>query len=201
LSLLVSGATIVDVIEKLKGALAQRQVLRLSDSKMTMSAVLVPIFLKSGQYHLLFIQRTERVREHKGQISFPGGAYEKADTLLVNTALREAEEEIGLAPGAVEVLGELDDMLTVATNYIISPFVGVIPYPYQFKLDNWETEELIIVPISALLDKNCFSESKAISNGREIEAYSYKYGDKTIWGATARILKQFLGVISDFQIS
>ena len=73
--------------------------------KMKVSAVLVPIFLKAGQYHLLFIQRTERVREHKGQISFPGGAYEKADGLLLNTALREAEEEIGLAPGDVEVLG------------------------------------------------------------------------------------------------
>jgi 8-oxo-dGTP pyrophosphatase MutT (NUDIX family) len=143
LSLRASGATIRNVIEKLKEALAKRQVVRLSDSKMRVSAVLVPIFMKSGQYHLLFIQRTERVKEHKGQISFPGGAYEKADELLLNTALREAEEEIGLAPGDVEVLGELDDMLTVATNYVISPFVGLIPYPYKFKLDNWETEELI----------------------------------------------------------
>jgi 8-oxo-dGTP pyrophosphatase MutT (NUDIX family) len=197
LSLRASGATIRNVIEKLKEALAKRQVVRLSDSKMRVSAVLVPIFMKSGQYHLLFIQRTERVKEHKGQISFPGGAYEKADELLLNTALREAEEEIGLAPGDVEVLGELDDMLTVATNYVISPFVGLIPYPYKFKLDNWETEELIEVPIIALLDKNCFSESKTITNGQEIEIYSYKYGDRVIWGATARILKQFLGIIAE----
>ena len=91
------------MIEKIRTALAKRQILRINDSKMKVSAVLVPIFLKAGQYHLIFIQRTERVKEHKGQISFPGGAYKKADRLLLNTALREAEEEIGLAPGDVEV--------------------------------------------------------------------------------------------------
>ena len=79
MSLLASGASIKNVIEKLREALAERQILRINDSKMKVSAVLVPIFLKAGQYHLLFIQRTERVKEHKGQISFPGGAYEKAD--------------------------------------------------------------------------------------------------------------------------
>jgi len=94
------------------------------------------------------------------------------------------------------VLGELDDMLTVATSYIISPFVGLIPYPYPFKLDHFETEELIEVPIATLLDKNCFSESKSISNGQEIEVYFYKYENKVIWGATARILKQFLGIVA-----
>ena len=76
----------------------QRRILHVNDSRMKVSAVLVPVFFKAGQYHLLFIQRTERVKNHKGQISFPGGAYEKADGLLLNTALREAEEEIGLAP-------------------------------------------------------------------------------------------------------
>jgi 8-oxo-dGTP pyrophosphatase MutT (NUDIX family) len=184
------------VIEKLREVMAKRQISRLNDPRMTASAVLVPIFKKNGQYHLLFMQRTERVKDHKGQISFPGGAYEKEDNELLNTALREAEEEIGLAPHDVEVLGELDDMLTVATSYIISPFVGLIPYPYPFKLDHFETEELIEVPIATLLNKNCFSESKSISNGQEIELYFYKYENKVIWGATARILKQFLGIVA-----
>jgi len=190
------GVTIRNVIEKLREVMAKRQISRLNDPRMTASAVLVPIFKKNGQYHLLFMQRTERVKDHKGQISFPGGAYEKEDNELLNTALREAEEEIGLAPHDVEVLGELDDMLTVATSYIISPFVGLIPYPYPFKLDHFETEELIEVPIATLLDKNCFSESKSISNGQEIEVYFYKYENKVIWGATARILKQFLGIVA-----
>jgi 8-oxo-dGTP pyrophosphatase MutT (NUDIX family) len=182
------------VIERLRNALKERRIQRINDSKMKISAVLVPVFFKAGQYHLLFIQRTERVKNHKGQISFPGGAYEKTDGLLLNTALREAEEEIGLAPKNVEVLGELDDTPTTTSNYIISPFVGVIPYPYAFKLDKWETEELIEVPIIALLDKNCFSESITIQNGEEIDTYFFKYGDRSIWGATAKILKQFLEI-------
>jgi hypothetical protein len=92
------------------------------------------------------------------------------------------------------VLGELDDTPTTTSNYIISPFVGVIPYPYAFKLDKWETEELIEAPIIALLDKNCFSESITIQNGEEIDTYFFKYGDRSIWGATAKILKQFLEI-------
>ena len=189
------------MIEKIRTALAKRQILRINDSKMKVSAVLVPIFLKAGQYHLIFIQRTERVKEHKGQISFPGGAYKKADRLLLNTALREAEEEIGLAPGDVDVLGELDDVLTASSNYVISPFVGLIPYPYKFKPDKWETEELIEVPVTSLLVKNCFSESTVKLNGLEIDTGFYKCGDKIIWGATSKILKQFLEIFAGLQIS
>ena len=182
------------MIEKLRQALATRQVLRITDSKLRPSAVLVPLFLKEGQWHLLFIQRTERVREHKSQISFPGGAYESNDGSLLNTALREAEEEIGLSPSDVEIIGGLDDMPTVATSYVISPYVGLIPYPYQFEVDKWETEEIIEVPISALRDESCFSISTTESNGEEIETYFYKYDKRVIWGATARILKQLLEI-------
>ena len=190
----VSSASIKIVIERLRTALTEHRILRINDSKMKVSAVLVPVFFKAGQYHLLFIQRTVRVKDHKGQISFPGGAYQKEDGLLLNTALREAREEIGLAPKDVEILGELDDTPTTTSNYIISPFVGLIPYPYNFLLDKWETEELIEVPITALLDKNCFSESITIQNGEGINTYFFKYGDRIIWGATAKILKQFLEI-------
>lgn len=183
------------MIEKLREALSERQIIRINDSKVKASAVLVPIFWKAGQYHLIFIQRTERVKEHKGQISFPGGSYKKADGNLENTALREAEEEIGLAPADVNVLGELDDTTTLSSNYVISPFVGLIPYPYDFKLDKWETEELIEVPISTLLDKGCFCEDKIILKGREISSY-YKLGTKIIWGATSKILRQFLEIFA-----
>jgi 8-oxo-dGTP pyrophosphatase MutT (NUDIX family) len=168
---------------------------------MKVSAVLVPVFFKEGQYHLLFIQRTERVKDHKGQISFPGGAYEKADRFLLNTALREAREEIGLALKDVEVLGELDDTPTATSNYIISPFVGVIPYPYNFNLDKWETEELIEVPITALLQKGCFSEGITQQNGEEINTFFFKYGNRIIWGATAKILKQFLEIFGGLRLS
>jgi 8-oxo-dGTP pyrophosphatase MutT (NUDIX family) len=115
----------------------------------------------------------------------------------LNTALREAREEIGLVPEDVEVLGELDDITTTTSNYIISPFVGVIPYPYNFKLDKWETEELIEIPITALLAKGCFSEGIIIQNEEEINTYIFKYRDRNIWGATATILKQFLEIFSN----
>ena len=189
------------MIERLRNALNARQILRINNEKMKVSAVLVPVFLKKGQYHLLFIKRAERVKDHKGQISFPGGAYEKADGFLLNTALRETREEIGVTPEDVEVLGELDDTPTTTSNYIISPFVGVIPYPYNFKLDNWETEELIEIPITALLDKNCFSESITVQNGEEINTYFFKYDNRSIWGATAKILKQFLEIYTGKSIS
>jgi 8-oxo-dGTP pyrophosphatase MutT (NUDIX family) len=201
LSLPASGASIKNVIDMLRAALAQRRISHINDEKMRVSAVLVPIFLKAGQYHLLFIQRTERVREHKGQISFPGGAYEKVDRILLNTALREAEEEIGLAPVDVDVLGELDDVVTASTNYVISPFVGLIPYPYKFKPDKWETEELIEVPISVLQSKDCFSDSMVKLNGLEIETGFFKCRDKIIWGATSKILKQFLEIVAGLPIS
>jgi len=191
-----SNVSIRNVIENIRKGLAKRSVLKVCDSKMKVSAVLVPIFLKERQYHLLFIQRTQRVKDHKGQISFPGGAYKKEDRFLLNTALREAEEEIGLAPGDVEVLGELDDTTILPTNYVISPFVGFIPYPYNFQLDKWETEELIEIPLTALLDKNYFGKGIIKSNGHEINRDYYKYADKVIWGATYNIMRQFLEIIS-----
>jgi 8-oxo-dGTP pyrophosphatase MutT (NUDIX family) len=189
------------VIERLRNALTEHRILHIHDPMMKASAVLVPVFFKAGQYHLLFIQRTERVKDHKGQISFPGGAYQKADGLLLHTALREAREEIGLAPKDVQVLGELDDTSTTTSSYIISPFVGLIPHPYAFKLDKWETEELIEVPITALLEKDCFSEGITQQNGEEINTYFFKYGDRIIWGATAKILKQFLEILGGLSLS
>jgi 8-oxo-dGTP pyrophosphatase MutT (NUDIX family) len=185
------------VIEQLRQQLAQRQKVHITNSPRIPAGVLIPIFIRDGQYHILFIQRTDRVRDHKSQISFPGGAYEKADGTMLNTALREAEEEIGLHPGDVQVLGELDDMATAGTNYVISPVVGLIPYPYNFKVDQFETEEIIEVPLTALMDKNCMEEGTALVDGQPINSYFYHYKNRTIWGATARILKQFLEIISD----
>ena len=181
---------------RLKQALSRRQKQRITDAGLVPSAVLVPIYRRDGQYCVLFTQRTERVKEHKGQISFPGGARQEGDKTLLDTALRESAEEIGLAPSEVEVLGELDDTLTATSNYVISPFVGLIPWPYQFKVDGWETEEIIEVPISALMDKDSRRQETEIIGGRAITSYFYHYQGKIIWGATARILHQFLEIFT-----
>jgi 8-oxo-dGTP pyrophosphatase MutT (NUDIX family) len=184
------------VDKKLREALSRRQKQPITDARKIPSAVLVPIYYKQGQYYILFTQRTEKVKEHKGQISFPGGAYQDGDKTLVATALRESAEEIGLAPGEVKILGELDDTVTAVSNYIVTPFVGLIPWPYKFKVDGWEAGEIIEVPISVLLDKDSLRQETKIIGGQAVTSYFYHYQDRVIWGATARILHQFLDIFA-----
>ncbi|MBI3040214.1 MAG: CoA pyrophosphatase [Chloroflexi bacterium] len=179
---------------RLKQALAQRQKSHIINASYVSAAILIPIYYKQGEYHILFTKRTDTVKDHKGQISFPGGAYEKKDKALLNTALRECTEEIGLAAEAVELLGELDDYPTIDSGYIISPFVGVIPWPYPLKVDPIEVEKIIEVPVSALLDKSCLRLGSDILDDRVITAYFYHYQEEVIWGATARILNKFLDI-------
>jgi len=182
--------------QRLRQALSQRQKQHIVDASRVSSAVLLPIYYKQGQYYILFTKRTGKVKEHKGQISFPGGAYQDGDRTLVDTALRECAEEIGLMAEVIEVLGELDDTITQATGYIISPFVAIIPWPYPLKIDQWETEEIIEVPISALLDKSSLHQETEIIDDKTVTSYFYHYQGRVIWGATARILNQFLDVFA-----
>jgi 8-oxo-dGTP pyrophosphatase MutT (NUDIX family) len=188
------------MIEQLEKELARRRKVHIQDEHRTLSAVLVPLFVKQNKYHLLFIQRTDRVRYHKGQVSFPGGAYEKEDKDLLTTALREAEEEIGLERNQVRILGELDDMATIGTKYIIAPFVGLIPYPYDFKVDHFETEEILEIPLTEFLDKNTCEEGTSMIEGKSINSYFYHcHGVITVWGATARIVRQFAEILNTLQ--
>ena len=182
------------MIQRLKQTLSQRQKQHIVDTDRVKSAVLIPIYYKEGEYHILFTKRTERVRDHKGQISFPGGAYEEHDATLLDTALRECTEEIGLPAEAIEVLGELDDMRTQTTYYVISPFVAAIPWPYQFSVDPIEVKEIIEAPISTLLDKDCLRQETDPLNEGMITGHFYYCNNKIIWGATARILTQFLDI-------
>ena len=184
------------MIQKLRQALSQRQKQSIVDNsgKYEMSAVLLPLYYKNGDYCILLTKRTEKVRVHKGQISFPGGTHEEEDRKPVDTALRECAEEIGLMPEQVEIIGELDDTVTETSLYIISPFVGIIPYPYQFKINGEEIEEIIEVPISALLNKDCLHLEDKVKDGKVHTSYSYHCQGRIIWGATARILNQFLDI-------
>ena len=111
---------------------------------------------------------------------------------MLDTALRESTEEIGLSPEAIEILGELDDKVSHTAKYVISPFVGLIRYPCQFQLDGEETEEAFEVPLSALMGKG-YPAEKAM-DGKKVNSIFYDYQGRVIWGATARILKQFLEI-------
>ena len=182
------------VREKLRQVLAQREKRHITDLEKTSAAVLVPIYKKDGQYHILFIKRTEQVEKHKGEISFPGGVYEDHDDTLLNTALRESAEEISLKPDDVEVLGELDDVVSAKTNFRITPFLAFIPWPYEFEVDGHETEEIIEAPIKKLMG---IGRSRQESrDGETVTAYQFDYQRWVIWGATARILAQFLDIFS-----
>ena len=168
--------------------------------KPTPAAVLIPLFEKDGAPHLLFTQRTNRVATHKGQISFPGGAKDESDRSLLETALRESDEEVGIRPDDVEIIGELDDLITV-TDFIVTPFVGIIPHPYTFKPNHVEIEELIEVPLSFFLDPKNLRTEQHPFRGPNITVYYFDYGKHTIWGVTGRIMKGFVDICSDPRIN
>jgi 8-oxo-dGTP pyrophosphatase MutT (NUDIX family) len=182
--------------EELRRLLSSRARRKISLPGCSLAAVLVPIYYSEEQCHVVFIQRTERVKAHRGEISFPGGAYETSDKTLLDTALRESAEEIGLCPGEVEVLGNLDDIATNSSGYIISPFLGLIPWPYAFEVDRRETEEVFTVPVHKLLEQGCLRIETRMVSGLPGEVYYYHYRERVIWGATAKILNQFLAVFN-----
>ncbi|NWF77794.1 MAG: CoA pyrophosphatase [Chloroflexi bacterium] len=173
------------VKQQIEKILRNRQKKIIIDAKRRASAVLIPLFYSQGQYHVLFTERSEEVNFHKGQVCFPGGTREPSDSSLLQTALREAEEEIGLKAKDVEVLGEFDDNVTFTSDYVISPFVALIPYPYPLKADGREIKEIFSIPLSFLMDEANF----------ERDSGAYKYEGHVIWGATARILKQFMELL------
>ena len=184
-----------ELIDRIRDILASRQRRVIEHPPFSHAAVLLPLFKKGEDCHLLFTKRTDRVKYHKGQISFPGGGVDEEDSDLEETALREAYEEIGLKRKDVEILGALDDIITV-TEFIVTPFVGHFSYPYPLKTSPIEIDEMMEVPLSFLLEKGCFQEREIMQeDGRRI-VDSYQYGHHIIWGATARILKQFLDLIS-----
>ena len=163
--------------------------------KLMPSAVILPVFFKDGEYYILFIKRAQTVKDHKGQISFPGGRRELEDETMLDTALRECEEEIGLPRDKVEIIGALDDCVTLITRYLIATFVGLIPYPYDFKLDRNEIESIIEIPISALYRVKTGPEKT------ETGSPEFRYNGEVIWGATGIILSQLLDIWSEINMS
>jgi 8-oxo-dGTP pyrophosphatase MutT (NUDIX family) len=158
------------------------------------SAVLIPLFDRNGEISLIFTRRTGQVKHHKHQISFPGGVREDGDEKLQDTVLREVEEEIGLTGNHIEIIGAIDDIATV-TGFRITPFAGIVPSEYSFVLNRAEIKELIPVPVRLLLQPSVFSSGYRSYKGEKHHSYYFRVNRRTIiWGATARILAQFLEV-------
>jgi 8-oxo-dGTP pyrophosphatase MutT (NUDIX family) len=178
--------------EQLRELLSKRKRLIINGEQLRHSAVLVPLLTINEAYHILFIKRSQQVAHHKGEISFPGGVCEKDDEGIEKTALREALEEVGIQPQDVVVLGMVDDMETVSTRYRVTPVVGVIPYPYAFSISADEVDEIIIIPVSQLLDGHNGRKEPIVRQGKTYTGSVYHYKDYVIWGATARIVKNVL---------
>jgi 8-oxo-dGTP pyrophosphatase MutT (NUDIX family) len=166
-----------------------------AETELTCAAVLLPLLYKEGRWHVLFTQRTQDVEHHKGQISFPGGACETIDEDLAATALRETDEEIGVPPHLVRVLGALDDFPTI-THFMVTPFVGVVPYPLTYRLNRYEVESVVEVPLVFFTDPTGPRIEQREHEGQIFDVLFWDYGPHTIWGATARILQGFLDLIA-----
>jgi len=182
-------------VDEIREILCRRERRVIEHPSFPHAAVLLPLFEKEGSCHILFTKRTDQVKHHKGEISFPGGMFDEEDVDLRRTALREASEEVGLKEDKVQILGGLDDIVTIS-EFIVTPFVGVFPYPYPFELSPIEIAELIEVPFASLLDPDCFGEKEIFQIGQKRMVQAYQYKHHSIWGATARILKQFLDLIT-----
>lgn len=163
------------------------------DTRLKCAAVLVPLVHFGDEWHLLFTRRTDRVESHKGQVSFPGGACDDGETTPEQTALREAHEEIGLDPGDVKVLGRLSRMITVS-SFRVSPIVGIIPWPYAFKIAGIEVARVFTIPLLWLANRNNYWEFLVRDSERSLIAY-HPYDGEILWGATARMTVNFLKAI------
>ncbi len=157
------------------------------------AAVLVPLFEQDGEIYIVFIRRASTLRSHSGEIAFPGGSVDVTDASPVMTALREAQEEIGLDPSNVEVLGVLAPVFTVVSNFLITPVVAFLPQGLgELHLQTSEVKELILVPLRGVADPAILHTEQWTRGNMARLVYFYDYGPYRIWGATGRMLNAFL---------
>jgi 8-oxo-dGTP pyrophosphatase MutT (NUDIX family) len=170
--------------------LAADEAVKLDVPGRTDAAVLVPIYVQKGDLHLVFTKRRDDLRRHPGEISFPGGRREEHEHDLWATALREAEEEIGLPASAVTIIGALQPTPTIATGYAVYPFVGLIKSTRDWVPSAGEVAEVLELPVPALVEG--YGRRRLLRRGLPVRTDTYVVGDRLIWGATARIVADLL---------
>ena len=153
------------------------------------AAVLIPLVVRDGRVHVVFTERAAGLRDHSGQVSFPGGKRDPEDRSATVTALREAEEELGLPPASVEILGRLDELVTI-THFRVTPVVGLVAAPPATWRPSPEVAEVFEVELTHLADPTVF----ALVAMRGHEVHTYRPGPRYIWGVTGRMVSSFLEV-------
>ncbi len=184
-------------LDKIHEVLTNRERFVISNPSGPRAAVLIALYLQGNDYYIPLQVRTDKVEYHKGEISFPGGAQDEGDKTLEWTALRESSEEIGMRPEDVQILGRLDDYAT-RSGFTITPVVGYVKRPQDFKLHEEEVAELLEVPVSHLLNPSVRAPHPVFP--QESPASSYKFGEHLIWGVTAAMLSQFLELLQSIAI-
>jgi 8-oxo-dGTP pyrophosphatase MutT (NUDIX family) len=162
--------------------------------KLRDAAVLIPIIERSSGMNVILTRRTDRLKHHPGQIAFPGGKVDKSDDSILHAALREADEEIGLSPSSVNVLGTLPQHETVS-SFQVTPFVGMVSNVFHPRPEVGEVDEIFEVPLNLFLSPQNFKIHPRIWEGVERRYFAVPYGPYYTWGATARILRVFCDVI------
>ncbi len=160
------------------------------------ASVLVPLVERGAGLNVVLTRRAARLAHHPGQVAFPGGKQDDGDADAAAAALREAEEEIGLPPASVRLLGALDPHETV-THFLVTPFVGLVTRPFQPRPDRAEVDEVFEVPLGFLLDPANLQVHRRRWNGQWRRYYAIPYGPHYVWGATARILKALADRLGD----
>ncbi|MCD6152147.1 MAG: CoA pyrophosphatase [Deltaproteobacteria bacterium] len=184
---------------QLASALANYKYQPLSFPDGVRAAVLCPLFIREGEAQLLLIKRSQQLKHHKGEVSFPGGVKESHDNSLLETCLRETEEEVGIKSGDVTIIGRLDEVDTT-TGFLVSPFLGLIPHPYSFQLNKQEVEHLITVPIAQFIEVTNQHDFYYFNGQRLISLIAYHVNSQVVWGATARIVEQLITMFRENQL-
>ncbi len=187
-------------IESLRQLLALRsaKTFVVDERELKHAGVLVPLLLEDESWKVVLTRRSRQVSHHKGQISFPGGEVDRQDQTYEATALRETFEEIGLAKDQIEILGRMDDIRTVASRFIIHPFVGHIFEGNGFIVNKEEVDSIIKIPLAFFLKAVSHEEKCSVRyEGKIFETVAYRYYEDLIWGATAGIMKKLAQIIGD----
>lgn len=162
------------------------------DGNARRAAVLIPVLLDPEGVEIVYTVRKGHLNDHAGQISFPGGSLEPEDDSLLDTALREAEEEIDLSRNLVEVIGELEEMYIPPSNFRVSPYVGLLPHRAEFAIDPREVEEVFTAPLADLLAPEAFQKVVWNRDGRDYEVPVFAVEGYEVWGATAAMTAALL---------